>query len=138
MTDDYEADLRRRAERRADAKLSFRGNLLAYVLVNAGLVAINLITSPGYFWAIWPILGWGLGLIAHGVTVYYDGGDMRERAIEAEINRVLRTEERAGKRLPALLTPGEWRDRTKDLENRIEHPRKTITAPKQKSYRNGG
>ena len=32
-------------------------------------------------------------------------------AIEAEINRVLTTEERAGKRLPALLAPGEWRDR---------------------------
>ena len=88
MTDDYETDLRRRAERRADAKLSFRANLVAYVLVNAGLVAINLITSPGYFWAIWPMLGWGLGLVAHGVTVYYDDGDARERAIEAEMRKL--------------------------------------------------
>ena len=43
MTDDVE--LRRLAIRRADMKLAFRSHLMAYVVVNAGLVAINLITS---------------------------------------------------------------------------------------------
>ena len=60
MTDDVE--LRRLAIRRADMKLAFRSHLMAYVLVNAALVAINLITSPEYFWAIWPMMGWGIGL----------------------------------------------------------------------------
>jgi hypothetical protein len=80
--------LRRQAERQADVKLGFRSHLFAYVLVNAGLVAINLVTSPGYFWAIWPIIGWGLGLVAHGVAVYHFSGDTRERAIEAELQRL--------------------------------------------------
>jgi len=92
MTEDRELELRRRAERRADAKMSFRANLLSYVLVNAGLVAINLYTSPGYFWAIWPIIGWGLGLVAHGVTVYYDDTDMRERMIKSEMERLRRSD----------------------------------------------
>jgi hypothetical protein len=86
MTDDLE--LRRLAERRADVKLGFRTHFMAYLLVNAGLVVINLVTSPGYFWAIWPIIGWGLGLAAHFVAVYHFGGDVRERAVEAELRRL--------------------------------------------------
>ena len=62
MTDDVE--LRRLAIRRADMKLAFRSHLMAYVIVNAGLVMINLITSDDYFWAIWPMLGWGIGQMA--------------------------------------------------------------------------
>jgi len=87
MIDDNE--LRRLAERRADLKLGFRAHLIAYLMVNAGLVAINLIQTPnGYFWAIWPIIGWGLGLAAHYVAVFHFASDVRERAVEAELRRL--------------------------------------------------
>jgi hypothetical protein len=86
MTDDVE--LRRLAIRRADMKLAFRSHLFAYVLVNAGLVGINIITSPDYWWFVWPMLGWGLGLAAHGVTVYMDGESMRDRLIEQELEKL--------------------------------------------------
>ena len=86
MTDDVE--LRRLAIRRADMKLAFRSHLFAYVLVNAGLVGINLITSPHYWWFVWPMMGWGLGLLAHGVTVYMDGESMRDRMIEQELEKL--------------------------------------------------
>ena len=89
MTDDVE--LHRLAIRRADMKLAFRSHLMAYVIVNAGLVMINLITSDDYFWAIWPMLGWGIGLAAHGVTVYMDGEGMRDRMIEQELEKLRRT-----------------------------------------------
>lgn len=89
MTDD--AELHRLAARRADMKLAFRSHLLAYVIVNAGLVLINLTTSPGYFWAIWPIIGWGIGLVAHGVTVYMDGEGMRDRMVQQELEKLRRT-----------------------------------------------
>jgi len=29
----------------------------AYILVNGLLIAIDLITSPGTYWFIWPLLG---------------------------------------------------------------------------------
>ncbi|MET0273644.1 MAG: 2TM domain-containing protein [Phenylobacterium sp.] len=89
MTDD-ELELRRRAERRADAKLGFRAHLMAYVVVNAGLIAINLITSPAYFWAAWPLFGWGLGVFAHAIAVYHDGGELRERMVREELERLRR------------------------------------------------
>ena len=90
VEDDEEQRLRRIAERRADAKLGFRGHLIAYVVVNLGLVAVNLITSPGSYWFVWPMLGWGIGLVAHAVSVYAYVGDHRERMIEEELNRLRR------------------------------------------------
>ena len=89
MTDDVE--LRRLAIRRADMKLAFRSHLMAYVIVNAGLVMINLITSDDYFWAIWPMMGWGIGLAAHGMTVYMNGEGLRDRLIEDELEQLRRT-----------------------------------------------
>jgi hypothetical protein len=43
-----------------------RDHLRAYIAVNLMLVAIWALTGAGYFWPIWPILGWGIGLIADG------------------------------------------------------------------------
>lgn len=89
MTDD--AELRRLAIRRADMKLAFRSHLMAYVLVNAGLFAINMLTSPGEWWFYWPMLGWGIGLAAHAATVYFNGEGMRDRLIEEELEKLRNT-----------------------------------------------
>jgi len=90
MTDDVE--LRRLAIRRADMKLAFRSHVLAYVVVNAGLVAIYIATGFGdYFWPIWPMLGWGIGLAAHGASVYMNGEGIRDRLIEEELEKLRRT-----------------------------------------------
>ncbi|MBE9258620.1 MULTISPECIES: 2TM domain-containing protein [Dolichospermum] len=48
----------------------FKSHLLAFLAINGFLVLLNLVVSPGYFWAIYPILGWGLGLLLHGIKVY--------------------------------------------------------------------
>lgn len=39
-----------------------------YLVINLILVLISRITSPHYFWAIWPILGWGIGFGCHTVV----------------------------------------------------------------------
>ena len=41
-----------------------------YVLINLLLIVINLITTPEYFWAIWPLLGWGVGIGAHAIAIF--------------------------------------------------------------------
>ncbi len=88
MTDDHDIELRRLATRRADAKLGFRSHLIVYAIVNAGLAALNLVTSPGYLWFLWPMVGWGIGLFAHGASVYGFGGPDREDMIEQELERL--------------------------------------------------
>lgn len=51
---------------------SFRSHAASYLLVMAFLVAIWLLTTPGgYFWPVWPMLGWGIGLAAHGLASWH-------------------------------------------------------------------
>jgi Domain of unknown function (DUF1707)/2TM domain len=42
---------------------ALRGELPAFILVNALLVVVWAATGAGYFWPAWPILGWGIGLV---------------------------------------------------------------------------
>ena len=48
----------------------FKSHLFSFLAINCFLVMLNQVVSPGYFWAIYPILGWGLGLLLHGMKVY--------------------------------------------------------------------
>ena len=92
MYDDDDVELRRQAIRRADMRIAFRSHLVAYVIVNAGLTAIYIMTSFGhYFWPIWPMLGWGIGLGAHASAVYMDGEGLRDRMIEEELEKLRKT-----------------------------------------------
>lgn len=43
-------------------------HLLAYVLVNIGLITINLMTNPSYLWFVWPLAGWGIGLVSNALS----------------------------------------------------------------------
>jgi uncharacterized protein DUF1707/2TM domain-containing protein len=42
---------------------ALQGELAAYVAVNLMLIVIWAVTGAGYFWPIWPLLGWGIGLV---------------------------------------------------------------------------
>jgi len=66
-----DAELLRLAKKRVWLKRTLLWHFLAYALVNMLLLAIYYLTTPGgYFWPVWSMAGWGLGLIAHAVTVY--------------------------------------------------------------------
>jgi Domain of unknown function (DUF1707)/2TM domain len=51
----------RRRERR---RLWDSEHVRAYVGVSVMLVVIWALTGADYFWPIWPILGWGIGVVA--------------------------------------------------------------------------
>ncbi len=73
-----------KARWRKRRRSAFYHNLRAYVLVNLFLIAINLLTTPGgYFWPIWPILGWGLGLAFHAAATFFPN----ERQLDRRIRR---------------------------------------------------
>jgi len=54
---DHQAAIERIREKRG-----FRVHATVYVAVNLLLIAVWALTSRGYFWPIWPLLGWGIGL----------------------------------------------------------------------------
>ena len=63
-------------------KADFRAHLLVYALVNGMIVAIWLMTGSGFFWPIFPIAGWGVGLVMHAWDVY-----MTRPPTELEVTR---------------------------------------------------
>lgn len=65
----------------------FKIHFAAYVLVNLLLIAINLLTTPNTLWFYWPLIGWGIGIIAHGAAVYYTGNRRvtRERVVREKL-----------------------------------------------------
>ena len=67
---DPEQQLREQALERLKKKRDFRTHIVIYVAVNAFLVVIWAVTSAGFFWPVFPILGWGIGVVANGWDVY--------------------------------------------------------------------
>lgn len=57
--------------RRARARSELRAHLTSFVLVNLLLIAIWALTGAGYFWPVWPLLGWGIGLGSHASEVLW-------------------------------------------------------------------
>ncbi|QOF76773.1 2TM domain-containing protein [Variovorax sp. 38R] len=88
-----DADLEKRARRRAGAKMGWYIHAFVYVVVNLGLV--GLAASRGHTWAVYPLMGWGLGLLIHGAVVWFlaPGGGFYDRLVARE-RRTLGAEDR--------------------------------------------
>jgi len=56
---------------RAKQVRGFYLHLLGYVLMNALLFAVNVVTSRGSWWFQWPLIAWGLGVAAHGACISF-------------------------------------------------------------------
>lgn len=65
-----EQELRELAVSRLKKKRDFRSHIFIYVAVNAMLVVIWAVTGADFFWPIFPILGWGVGVAANAWDVY--------------------------------------------------------------------
>lgn len=75
--------LRKKAIERIEERRAFQWHLLSYVVVNAALVLIWLLTGADYFWPIWPMLGWGIGLAWHAVSLRNTGPTEAQISAEA-------------------------------------------------------
>jgi hypothetical protein len=64
-----------RAQSRAKELRDFYTHATVYVLVNIGLFVINVLTGGGW-WFYWPLLGWGIGLGIHALSVFAFGGGL--------------------------------------------------------------
>lgn len=108
------------------------------MVVNLFLVALNLVTSPEYFWAIFPLLGWGIGLASHAVSVFglfgLGGKEWEERKVreyvlqrqsglsDAEVRKLLHDEIQSSR--SALPTSSDL----ERLRERLEHLEAIVTS----------
>lgn len=76
------------ARRRAAAKLGWYVHAAVYIAVNLLLAVLSAMS--GRHWAVFPALGWGLGLAIHGAVVFLvtGGAGLHERLVQRERNRL--------------------------------------------------
>ena len=85
-----DAVLREQAIKRLKKRRDFHTHLLVYFLVNAFLVAIWALSDwHGFFWPIFPIVGWGIGVVLNAWDVYH-GEEFTEEQIQREISALRR------------------------------------------------
>ncbi|MEM6327629.1 MAG: 2TM domain-containing protein [Bacteroidota bacterium] len=121
------------ARKQAKREASFYRSLGAFVVVNLFLVAINLLTSPGTFWAIWSILGWGFAIATQAFATFgrSNRGDWVDRRTQ-ELMGAEASEQRLRAMLDETLDEraipaGEPQDAAR-LQRRIEHLEAIVTS----------
>jgi uncharacterized membrane protein len=80
--------LREQALERVRKRRDFWPHLLVYVMVNALVVAVWFMTGQGgFFWPIFLIAGWGIGVVMHAWDAFYRT-QITEEDIDREITRM--------------------------------------------------
>lgn len=62
-----------RAKKRVESLKGLYIHLFVYLVTNIILFTINMLNNPDEKWFIYPLLGWGIGLFAHFISVYFEG-----------------------------------------------------------------
>jgi hypothetical protein len=105
-----------KAKKRVKAKKDFYQHLMAYVIVNFFLFALNMVTSPFTWWFHFPMLGWAVGLAFHYVDVFGVPGfnilskEWEEKELDVELRKMREAEFRK------QPTAGRSKDKPEELE----------------------
>ena len=85
-----EEEIYRKAKERVEEKKGFRIHLAVYIGVNILLVIIWAATGAGFPWFVFPLGGWGIGILFHflGVYVFSRQTERDRREIEKEAERL--------------------------------------------------
>lgn len=58
-----------RAKEQVESMIGFYVHLAVFVAVMTGLFFLNYLSGDAW-WVQWPLLGWGLGVVTHGLLVF--------------------------------------------------------------------
>lgn len=66
-------------------KKFFKIHLFSYITINAIFMASNLLFTPEKLWFLWPLSGWGIGILSHYLkAVYWVEKDLEKKEAMAE------------------------------------------------------
>ena len=70
---------------------AFYVHLMVYLIMVPTFFVIDLMSSEGLQWAWWPVMGWGIGILSHGLTVFevfnLFGAKWERKQIEKRLGR---------------------------------------------------
>lgn len=75
----------------------FYSHLSVYLAVNAGLLLINLFSSPGRLWVVWPLAGWGIALLIHAAGVFLGSRWLGAEWERRKVEKLMEQRRRAGR-----------------------------------------
>ena len=85
-----EEEIYEAAKKRVEEKKSFRTHFIVYLCVNAFLVIIWAVTGrgDGVPWFVFPLGGWGIGILFHFLSVYVFSREADTSEIEKEAEKI--------------------------------------------------
>lgn len=82
----------RRAKERVEEIKGFYIHLAMFFIGMTVIIVVNFLTSPNYFWFVWPLLGWGIGIVSHGVSIFGFFGLLGKKWEERKIKQIVENE----------------------------------------------
>jgi 2TM domain len=78
--------IREDARRRVRARVGLIWHVVVFVMANAAMYSINRTYSPNTLWFVWPLAGWGAGLVLHAIAALRTVGSVDDM-VDAEVRR---------------------------------------------------
>ncbi len=97
-----------------------RRHLLAYAAVAGALFLIDLLT-PGPWWSLWPIFGWGVAVAAHWLYV---------KSVNID-------DDWAERRAEDIRLQASDRGHIEDIEKRYAVPKRPVRSPRARRPKGG-
>jgi hypothetical protein len=83
------ATVRSSALKRLELKRALVSHVVSYVVINAFVLVVWLVSDTGYFWPAWMMAAWGVGLVFN-IWDVYGRRPITEEDIEAEVGHTRR------------------------------------------------
>lgn len=80
-----------RAQKQVKKYKRFYKNLSSWLVMSMFLFMINIMTSSGFMWSLFPIVGWGAGVLFQALDVFGFPGlskDWERRKLEEELQKI--------------------------------------------------
>lgn len=121
------------ARKQVKKEKAFYASLATYAAVMTGLAVLNLLTSPGDLWFVWPLLGWGIGIASQAVGTFGAPGmgaweERRMQALAGQDASEARLRRMLDETLDDRAVPAGAPQPADRLQRRIEHLEAIVTS----------
>ncbi len=83
-----------KAKKRLEELKGFYSHLIVYIVIITFLAVVNFFTTPGFWWFLFVAFFWGIGLLAHALSVFSRRGLFSKDWEERKVREYMEEDER--------------------------------------------
>ena len=83
-----------KAKKRVEELKGFYSHLVVYIVIITFLAVVNFLTAPGFWWFLFVAFFWGIGLVAHALSVFSRRGLFSKDWEDRKIREYMEEEEK--------------------------------------------